>query len=136
MSSPYCKRLHLFRSASTQVGALDLLRTTHSGRDDGHDEPAFSQHIEEEDVYKMRELISEKPKDVIQYIEEEGVIKLGEFEIQDSLVFKAMRQHGDSILTMGDDHLDCDWQSFWREVLQPCRLLFFAAICCGMFHFG
>ena len=35
-----------------------------------------------QDLYRMKELIHEKPKDVIQWIEEEGVIKLGEFEVQ------------------------------------------------------
>jgi hypothetical protein len=33
-------------------------------------------HVEDEDVYKMRELIHEKPRDVIQYLEEEGVVKV------------------------------------------------------------
>ena len=43
---------------------------------------ADEQYLEEDEVYKMKELILEKPKDVIQYIEEEGVVKLGEFEVQ------------------------------------------------------
>ncbi len=43
------------------------------------DQPAY---LDEEDVIKMKELIHEKPRDVIQWIEEEGVIKLGEFEVQ------------------------------------------------------
>lgn len=30
----------------------------------------------------MRELIDEKPEDVLQYIEEQGVLKVCEFEVQ------------------------------------------------------
>jgi len=33
-------------------------------------------------LHTHQELIREKPKDVIQWIEEEGVIKLGEFDVQ------------------------------------------------------
>jgi hypothetical protein len=40
------------------------------------------QHAEDEDVYKMKEILQEMPQDVIQYIEAEGVVKLGEFEAQ------------------------------------------------------
>lgn len=44
--------------------------------------------LEEEDVYKMKELIREQPGDVLKYIEEEGVVKLAQFDVQVS------RAHG------------------------------------------
>ncbi|WIA29571.1 hypothetical protein OEZ86_012064 [Tetradesmus obliquus] len=73
------------------------------------------EHVEDEDVYKMRELIREKPKDVIQYLEEEGVAKLGEFEVQDAVAFKAFGH--ENMLTTGADHYEVDWESMWREQL-------------------
>ncbi|WIA09485.1 hypothetical protein OEZ85_008886 [Tetradesmus obliquus] len=73
------------------------------------------EHVEDEDVYKMRELIREKPKDVIQYLEEEGVAKLGEFEVQDAVAFKAFGN--ENMLTTGADHYEVDWESMWREQL-------------------
>jgi hypothetical protein len=36
----------------------------------------------------MRELIDEQPKDVLQYIEEQGVLKVCEFEVQVGAVSK------------------------------------------------
>eukprot|EP00967_Tisochrysis_lutea_P005275 scaffold6276_cov18-Tisochrysis_lutea.AAC.4 len=44
--------------------------------------PPQPEYLDEEDLYRMKELIHEKPRDVIQWIEEEGVIKLGEFEVK------------------------------------------------------
>eukprot|EP00878_Enallax_costatus_P035836 GHUV01040072.1.p1 GENE.GHUV01040072.1~~GHUV01040072.1.p1 ORF type:complete len:139 (+),score=50.64 GHUV01040072.1:319-735(+) len=74
-----------------------------------------AEHVEDEDVLRMKQLIREKPKDVIQYLEEEGVAKLGEFEVQDAVVFKAFGK--DSIMTMGADHYEVDWESMWQERL-------------------
>lgn len=46
----------------------------------------------------------EKPKDVIQYLEEEGVVKLGELEVQDAIVFRAFEK--EQILTTGNQHFE------------------------------
>ena len=61
----------------------DLLDDLRALEDLEHGGPAGMDFIDEvDDVYKMKELIEEKPRDVIQYIEEEGTIKLGEFDVQ------------------------------------------------------
>ncbi|KAI8473618.1 MAG: hypothetical protein J3K34DRAFT_518899 [Monoraphidium minutum] len=69
----------------------------------------------DDEVFKMRELIDEKPEDVLHYIEEQGVLKVCEFEVQDSLAFKAFQAEG--ILTMGADHFEVEWEELWRERL-------------------
>jgi hypothetical protein len=58
---------------------MDALRALDNGS--AEEEPQH-EHVEDEDVYKMRELIHEKPRDVIQYLEEEGVVKVADFEVQ------------------------------------------------------
>lgn len=41
---------------------------------------------------------------MLQYLEGEGVVKLGEFEVQDAVALKAFAK--DSFLTIGADHFD------------------------------
>ena len=61
---------------------MDALRALDHATSDSAEEEPPHEHVEDEDVYKMRELIHEKPRDVIQYLEEEGVVKVAEFEVQ------------------------------------------------------
>ncbi|KIZ01371.1 hypothetical protein MNEG_6586 [Monoraphidium neglectum] len=95
---------------------LQELRSIHE-----HDVEAGAAALPEElphgddEVFKMRELIQEKPEDVLHYIEEQGVLKVCEFEVQDSLAFKAFQSEG--ILTMGADHFEVDWEAMWLERL-------------------
>ncbi|GBF90826.1 transient receptor potential channel protein [Raphidocelis subcapitata] len=97
-------------------GLLNELRSIHE-----HDIEAGVAHAAEElphdddDVFKMRELIDEKPEDVLHYIEEQGVLKVCEFEVQDTVAFQAFGKEG--ILTAGADHFEVDWEAMWRERL-------------------
>eukprot|EP00775_Hariotina_reticulata_P003763 gene3763-4022_t len=84
---------------------LQSLNAAEAGFAGGESPPEY---VDDNDVYKMKELIKEKPKDVIQYLEEEGVAKLGEFEIQDTVAFRAFNK--DSILTV-------NWEAMWRDQL-------------------
>lgn len=54
------------------------------GLEEGLGPPPSPPHsyIDEEDVFKMKELIAEQPRDVLKYLEEEGVAKLGQFDAQ------------------------------------------------------
>jgi hypothetical protein len=72
VSAAFTDRCRLFKE-------LQSLNAAEAGLAGGASPPEF---VDDNDVYKMKELIKEKPKDVIQYLEEEGVAKLGEFEIQ------------------------------------------------------
>eukprot|EP00798_Chlamydomonas_sp_ICE-L_P021639 gene21639-28648_t len=80
-------------------------------------------YVDEADVLQMNELVREMPREVIQWLEEEGVVKLWQFEIQDSLAFKAFRRQriNDRMLTMGNEHLDMDWEAEWKSWLAEVR---------------
>ncbi|KAL4438682.1 hypothetical protein ABPG77_006286 [Micractinium sp. CCAP 211/92] len=66
------------------------------------------------------QLLAEHPSEVVRFLQTQGVVKLGEFDMQDKLVLG--RLGSDSIVTLGADSRDIDWQAAWkRELGEPCR---------------
>nr|BAK18929.1 transient receptor potential channel [Chlamydomonas reinhardtii] len=73
-------------------------------------------HVDEAETYEVPELLQAKPKDVLQFIEEEGVVKLGEFEVADGLALKAFG--GEPFLVMGQEHAEPPGlKELWMERL-------------------
>ncbi|KAL4440082.1 hypothetical protein ABPG75_003083 [Micractinium tetrahymenae] len=64
------------------------------------------------------QLLSEHPSEVVRFLQSQGVVKLGEFGMEDKLVLG--RLGSDSIVTLGADSRDIDWQAAWkRELGEP-----------------
>lgn len=63
----------------------------------------------------VRQLITKDPDHVIQHIASKGVVKLGEFKVQDSQMFAA--KGSDPFLVLGSDHRDIDYERVWRNRL-------------------
>lgn len=91
------------------TGDIESSHVRHTGPAGGHTQ------LDEEDVYEMKELITEKPQDAIQYLEEEGMLKLGEMQLNDNGVLRALVYEG--ILTAGSADLDVDWVAMWKQRL-------------------
>ncbi|GIL53385.1 hypothetical protein Vafri_9025 [Volvox africanus] len=73
-------------------------------------------HVDEAATYEVPELLEAKPRDVLQFIEEEGVVKLAEFEVADGLALKAFGS--EPFLVMGQDHAEPPGlKEMWMERL-------------------
>ncbi|KAG2492014.1 hypothetical protein HYH03_009743 [Edaphochlamys debaryana] len=73
-------------------------------------------HVDEAETYEVQELLEAKPKDVLQFIEEEGVVKLSEFEVADGLALRAFGS--EPFLVMGHEHAEPpDLKELWTERL-------------------
>ncbi|MEW5320167.1 MAG: hypothetical protein WDW38_011262 [Sanguina aurantia] len=83
---------------------------------DYEEEGSEERRVDEQEMYSTLELIAEKPKDVVQYLEEEGIQKLGEMEVSDFLVFSAFGN--EPLLTLGHEHAEPEWEQMWAERLQ------------------
>jgi hypothetical protein len=64
----------------------------------------------------MRELIAEKPDDVLNFLEESGLLKVAEFEASDVLALRAFAA-SDGLLTLGREHFEVEWEAMWRARL-------------------
>eukprot|EP00879_Flechtneria_rotunda_P016529 GHRR01017298.1.p1 GENE.GHRR01017298.1~~GHRR01017298.1.p1 ORF type:complete len:419 (+),score=119.78 GHRR01017298.1:343-1599(+) len=64
----------------------------------------------------VQQLILQDPNHVIQYIAKKGVIKLGEFKVQDSLMFAATK--GNPFVAIGSPNRDVDYQHMWCRYLE------------------
>ncbi|GLC34362.1 hypothetical protein PLESTB_000737500 [Pleodorina starrii] len=86
------------------------------GRGGGGEGDGGGGHVDEAETYEVQELLEAKPRDVLQFIEEEGVVKLVEFEVADGLVLKAFGS--EPFLAMGDEHAEPPGlRDIWMERL-------------------
>ncbi|KAF8067423.1 hypothetical protein HT031_002471 [Scenedesmus sp. PABB004] len=63
----------------------------------------------------VQQLIAQDPDHVIQYIAKRGVVKLGEFKVQDALVLAAL--DGNPFVTMGRSKREIDYERDWAAHL-------------------
>lgn len=68
----------------------------------------------------VQQLIKDDPDHVIQWLAKKGVIKLGEFKVQDHMMLSAMEKN--PFVVMGSDYKDIDYERVWRtELEKQCR---------------
>ena len=65
---------------------------------------------------RLKSLFASHPDDVLRILQRQGVNKVGEFSEKSSIAFPAFA--GASILTLGSERRDIDYQSVWREELR------------------
>lgn len=63
----------------------------------------------------VQQLIQQNPDHVIQFIAKKGVVKLGEFKVQDSVMLAAM--DGRPFVTMGSNYREIDFEQVWSAHL-------------------
>ncbi|KAF6258227.1 hypothetical protein COO60DRAFT_1693077 [Scenedesmus sp. NREL 46B-D3] len=61
----------------------------------------------------VQQLIAQNPDHVIRFITKKGVVKLGEFKLQDALMLAAM--DGDPFVTMGSSCREIDYEHVWSN---------------------
>ncbi|KAJ9510388.1 hypothetical protein QJQ45_015854 [Haematococcus lacustris] len=71
---------------------------------------------EEDDLFRMKELIRELPDDVLHFLADSGVVQLGEMEVAEELVAAAFGP--EPLLVVGAEHVGCDWRGMWSAVLE------------------
>ncbi|GFR50462.1 hypothetical protein Agub_g12684, partial [Astrephomene gubernaculifera] len=86
------------------------------GGDGGGGDGGGGGHVDEAETYEVKELLEAKPRDVLQFIEEEGVVKLDEWEAADGLVLRAFG--GEPFLVLGHEHAEPpELRDMWMERL-------------------
>lgn len=68
------------------------------------------------ELMRMNELLHERPEEVLEFIEHEALLKLGEFEERDVRIRAAFGSL--PFLVVGRDGFDEDWENEWRDHLR------------------
>lgn len=64
----------------------------------------------------VKELLSSHPDEVLKHLQNDGVIKVGEFSVSSDIALPAFK--GRALLTLGREHQTEDIESMWRTELK------------------